>query len=123
MSLSRPVMRGTCPLRSNKTWKLLPHTTCCATTVCGLSFLARIANCWLWRRLARTQMRRHSSSNGSSRVCASTPPTCGMASRDGANMNAQRHPKNAPGDFYVILGYCVACEAPEHEAPDLMSHI
>jgi hypothetical protein len=31
------------------------------------------------------------------------------------------HPLNAPGDFYVENGYCIACHAPEHEAPDLMS--
>jgi hypothetical protein len=37
-------------------------------------------------------------------------------------MNLQRHPANAPGDFYVLLDYCLACQAPEHEAPDLMAH-
>ena len=30
---------------------------------------------------------------------------------------------NAPGDFYVENQMCIACQAPEHEAPDLMSHI
>ncbi len=30
------------------------------------------------------------------------------------------HPKNAPGPFYVENGYCLCCEAPFHEAPDLM---
>ncbi len=29
---------------------------------------------------------------------------------------------NAPGDFYVEDGMCISCEAPEHEAPDLMAH-
>lgn len=32
------------------------------------------------------------------------------------------HPLNAPGDFYVMNQLCIACKAPEHEAPDLMSH-
>lgn len=31
-------------------------------------------------------------------------------------------PLNAPGDFYVADGLCIACTAPEHEAPDLMAH-
>jgi hypothetical protein len=31
------------------------------------------------------------------------------------------YPKNAPGSFYVTNGECVACGAPEAEAPDLMS--
>jgi hypothetical protein len=34
----------------------------------------------------------------------------------------QRHPLNAAGDFYVVDGWCIACEAPEREAPDLMGH-
>ena len=29
---------------------------------------------------------------------------------------------NALGDFYVVDGMCIACTAPEHEAPDLMAH-
>jgi hypothetical protein len=29
---------------------------------------------------------------------------------------------NAPGDFYVADDLCLACTAPEHEAPDLMAH-
>lgn len=29
---------------------------------------------------------------------------------------------NAPGDFYVEDGWCIACTAPEHAAPDLMDH-
>ena len=29
---------------------------------------------------------------------------------------------NAPGPFYVMNDSCIACEAPELEAPDLMSH-
>ena len=32
------------------------------------------------------------------------------------------YPKNAPGDFYVQNGYCLKCEAPYYEAPDLMAH-
>ena len=30
------------------------------------------------------------------------------------------HPKNAPGPFYVENDCCMACDAPFHEAPDLM---
>jgi hypothetical protein len=30
-------------------------------------------------------------------------------------------PKNAPGPFYVEKGCCICCEAPSHEAPDLMA--
>src|SRR5437868_6385687 len=33
-----------------------------------------------------------------------------------------RYPLNVSGDFYVLEGMCIACEAPEHEAPDLMGH-
>ena len=29
---------------------------------------------------------------------------------------------NAPGDFFVEDGRCIACTAPEHEAPELMAH-
>jgi hypothetical protein len=32
------------------------------------------------------------------------------------------YPKNAPGDFYVENDCCITCEAPYHEAPDLMAH-
>ena len=32
------------------------------------------------------------------------------------------YPKNAPGDFYVQDQCCITCEAPYHEAPDLMAH-
>jgi hypothetical protein len=32
------------------------------------------------------------------------------------------HPLNAPGDFYVEHQMCIACQAPEHEAPELISH-
>ena len=32
------------------------------------------------------------------------------------------YPKNAPGDFYVENNCCITCEAPYHEAPDLMAH-
>jgi hypothetical protein len=35
---------------------------------------------------------------------------------------SERHPKNAPGDFYVGKNECIACGAPEREAPELMSH-
>jgi hypothetical protein len=31
------------------------------------------------------------------------------------------HPKNAHGPFYVECGCCIACDAPFHEAPDLMA--
>ena len=34
----------------------------------------------------------------------------------------QKHALNAPGDFYVEDDMCLACTAPEHEAPGLMSH-
>jgi hypothetical protein len=37
-------------------------------------------------------------------------------------MKPRRFPLNAPGDFYVAKGMCMACSAPEHEAPDLMAH-
>lgn len=33
-----------------------------------------------------------------------------------------RHPQNADGPFYVVNGDCMACGAPELEAPALMSH-
>jgi hypothetical protein len=32
------------------------------------------------------------------------------------------YPKNAPGPFYVEKGCCICCEAPSHEAPDLIAH-
>ncbi len=35
-------------------------------------------------------------------------------------MSDERHPLNAPGDFYSTDGPCFACEAPEAMAPDLM---
>ena len=31
--------------------------------------------------------------------------------------------QNAPGPFYVEDGLCIACAAPESEAPDLMDHV
>jgi uncharacterized protein (DUF433 family) len=34
----------------------------------------------------------------------------------------RRFPLNAPGDFYVEDDMCMACAAPEPEAPDLMGH-
>jgi hypothetical protein len=37
-------------------------------------------------------------------------------------MEHRRYPLNAAGDFYVADGMCIACRAPEHEAPDLMAH-
>lgn len=33
-----------------------------------------------------------------------------------------RYPKNASGDFYVVNDWCITCEAPYHEAEDLMEH-
>jgi len=33
-----------------------------------------------------------------------------------------RFPLNVPGEFYVADKWCMACEAPEHEAPDLMAN-
>ena len=35
-------------------------------------------------------------------------------------MKHQPDPRNAPGDFYVGAGECIACGAPGHEAPDLI---
>ena len=32
------------------------------------------------------------------------------------------HPLNAPGPFYVVHELCMACCAPEAEAPTLMGH-
>jgi hypothetical protein len=37
-------------------------------------------------------------------------------------MERRRFPLNVPGDFYVEDNMCIACSAPEHEAPDLMAH-
>jgi hypothetical protein len=37
-------------------------------------------------------------------------------------MERRRFWLNAPGDFYVEDGMCIACTAPEREAPDLMAH-
>ena len=34
--------------------------------------------------------------------------------------DTERHPNNAPGDFYVERDCCIACEAPCYEAPELM---
>jgi hypothetical protein len=34
----------------------------------------------------------------------------------------RRYPLNAAGDFYVADRLCIACTAPEHEAPELMAH-
>ena len=31
------------------------------------------------------------------------------------------HPKNAPGDFYVVNQDCISCGAPHEVAPELMS--
>jgi hypothetical protein len=33
----------------------------------------------------------------------------------------RRYPLNVEGDFYVEDQMCMACTAPEHEAPELMS--
>lgn len=38
------------------------------------------------------------------------------------NINAKRYPKNASGPFFVNKDECIACGAPEHEAPDLIVH-
>ncbi|HET9280330.1 MAG TPA: hypothetical protein VFR24_00010 [Candidatus Angelobacter sp.] len=32
----------------------------------------------------------------------------------------QPHPKNAPGDFYVLNGECIACGMPHCAAPELI---
>jgi len=34
----------------------------------------------------------------------------------------RRYALNAAGDFYVADGLCIACTAPEHEAPELMAY-
>jgi hypothetical protein len=34
----------------------------------------------------------------------------------------RRYPLNAQGDFYVEFDRCIACSAPEHEAPELMAN-
>src|SRR5262245_43124664 len=46
----------------------------------------------------------------------------GSARRGGSVDQQRRYPLNATGDFYVADGVCIACTAPEHEAPELMSH-
>jgi hypothetical protein len=38
----------------------------------------------------------------------------------GENPHPKRCPLNAPGPFYT-MGQCLACEAPEAEAPDLLA--
>jgi len=35
--------------------------------------------------------------------------------------NIEPHHLNAPGPFFVEKDQCIACRAPEHEAPELMS--
>ena len=37
-------------------------------------------------------------------------------------MKNEPHPRNAPGPFYVERDSCMACMAPEGEAPDLMGY-
>ncbi len=37
-----------------------------------------------------------------------------------SDQGKDRFPKNAPGPFFVANGECIACMAPEREAPDLM---
>jgi hypothetical protein len=32
-----------------------------------------------------------------------------------------RHPRNAPGPFYVVKGHCISCGAPQAEAPGLVT--
>lgn len=34
----------------------------------------------------------------------------------------RRYALNVPGDFYVVDDMCIACTAPEQEAPELMAH-
>jgi hypothetical protein len=34
----------------------------------------------------------------------------------------ERYPEGEQGDFYSIHGACIACGAPEAEAPDLIAH-
>jgi hypothetical protein len=45
---------------------------------------------------------------------------------NGAMSEPQKHPDayplNAPGDFYVVNGGCMACGAPKQEAPELIVH-
>jgi hypothetical protein len=48
--------------------------------------------------------------------------TIGAGGRDMPESRYPRYPKNAPGDFYVEDGCCITCEAPYHEAPDLIAH-
>jgi hypothetical protein len=36
-------------------------------------------------------------------------------------MDRTRHPKNAPGPFYVLANHCIACGAPQAEAPELVT--
>jgi hypothetical protein len=36
-------------------------------------------------------------------------------------MKLERYPMNAPGPFYVVNGDCIACEAPQAEAPGLIA--
>lgn len=36
-------------------------------------------------------------------------------------MRHNRHPANAPGDFYVEDEICITCDAPRHAAPDLIA--
>jgi hypothetical protein len=40
----------------------------------------------------------------------------------GSCVPSRRFHLNASGDFYVEDGMCIACGAPEREAPELMSH-
>jgi len=36
-------------------------------------------------------------------------------------MAEPRHPRNAPGPFYVMKGHCISCGAPRAEAPGLVT--
>src|SRR5882762_8474006 len=38
------------------------------------------------------------------------------------SLSRQSHPENAEGPFYVRNGECMACGAPEMQAPTMMSH-
>jgi hypothetical protein len=43
-------------------------------------------------------------------------------SNDNRQVVHERTPLNAGGDFYVENNMCLACMAPEYEAPELMGY-
>lgn len=58
-----------------------------------------------------------------------TLPVVGICSKQNSRTycinhgrSVYRYPLNAAGDFYVADGMCIACTAPEHEAPELLGH-